>query len=952
MNRVETAIREGRCVLAIGQQALSNPDVLGELRQRSVPAVHLGGGPVNPVSALSADNLANALAKKDGVLVLVEPDGASDGRALSELGNFIKAAGTQPTIFVAARAFNPFMMPMNLRLMKMESLKFRARDFIAALPVIDASDSVAPESTPKKRKSSDLGFKAPRALFVGREDELAQAQSFIAESGGPIVVSGPQGIGKRWFIEHALSGFEGPRWPDFTFGPGAGTDALLARIASCTKEAGVDTLHAALVKKEGPSPAETATLAAEALNAEQLAGAVWVIHGIDQLLDKRRGHFNAAGRLEMVLAAILQSQPAVRLVFPTTVVPQLYTEGASANLRTIELGGLKGSVLHELFEAHHAPEFPRDRFGPISERTLGHPLAARFLALSAAEEGDIEELLEQNRFLKMDGLDRRDALTRHIKRRIETLGEEPRKQLAACALFREPASTDDLRELGLDRKSRLFLVSQGLLEQTPVDGNRRYYVHPLVSKMLDYREIYDFDAMQALGRHFHLRSREHEKKEGEFTLGLACVQEGNRLLVESRRERSVLRLPYADLDPVVNSISSMMRRKKARLDIARSRLNGLLKHHAKHPELLLLHAELRHAEKSEFELIAGAFNEAQRQAPTPDVYMVEADIHTRSRARGKAARAMELSIKAFPENGRLYRRLAGIYLDQNKVDEAIVLLKSAMTLEPLMPDTYGLLGEAYTSQGVAGWDNAIQAIDEALAIDGENPRNLIRKAALLRDQAIAADDGKEALLTQADETVKAALEIDKGHPAAQELAATLILDQGGDPDQAEWFLNQCLKRRETANGLVQRARALVRKGTLEDVEQLISKALKREPSNHAAFAVQAEMWESQGQIFHAFESIKSAKERSPKDTAARAAYELHMTRLGALIESGAAAEMMKAAGTPVETTDASPAEASGERRDPGTTTIRRPKAERAEEAPVKVAAETQTAESAEAASEE
>ena len=35
MNRVETAIREGRCVLAIGQQALSNPDVLNELRAGS-----------------------------------------------------------------------------------------------------------------------------------------------------------------------------------------------------------------------------------------------------------------------------------------------------------------------------------------------------------------------------------------------------------------------------------------------------------------------------------------------------------------------------------------------------------------------------------------------------------------------------------------------------------------------------------------------------------------------------------------------------------------------------------------------------------------------------------------------------------------------------------------------------------------------------------------------------
>ncbi|MEC8194322.1 MAG: hypothetical protein VX944_10385 [Myxococcota bacterium] len=934
MNRVETAIREGRCVLAIGQQALSNPDVLNELRNRSVPAVHLGGTAVDPVRALTAANLVAALGKAGGVLVLVEPDGASDGRALSELGDLIKAAGTKPKVFVAARAFNPFMMPMNMRLLKVEGLKFRARDFVAALPVIDAPAAPAAAPVAKKKKGSDLGFKAPRAQFVGREDECEVLGGQLGEAGGPLIVVGPQGIGKRWFVEHALSTAEVTRWPDFTFGEGAGADTLLARIAACTKEAGVDTLHAALKRNEAPTPAEIAALAAEALANDALAGSVWVLHGIDSLLDKRRGHLNAAGRLEMVVAAILESQPAVRLVFTTTVVPQLYTEGSSANLRVIELGGLKGSTLHALFEAHHAPECPRDRFGPIAERTLGHPMAARFFALSAAEEGDVDALLEQQRFLKLDEIDRRDALSRHIKRRMDGLTDEQRSHLASCALFREPATTEDLRQIGLDRKARLFLVAQGLLEQTPVDGNRRYYVHAMVAKHLDFRAIYDFDAMQALGGRFHARSRDHEKKEGEFTLGFACVQEGNRLLVESRRERSVLRLPYPDLDPFVSSIAGMMRRKKARLDIARARLNGLLKHHPGHPELLLLDAELRHAEKAPFEQVAGAFNEAQRRAPTPDVYMVEADIHSRTRARGKAARAMELAIKAFPANGRLYRRLATIYLDQNKIDEAIVLLKSAMTLEPLMPDTYGLLGEAYTAQGVVGWDNAIQAIDEALAIDADNPRHLARKAALLRDQAIASEDARDALLVQADEAVKAALEIDKGYPAAQELAATLILDQGGDPEQALWFLSQALKRRETASGLVQRARALVRAGTLEAVEGIIAKALKREPSNHAAFAVQADMWERQGQIFHAFESIKSAKERSPKESAARAAYEIHMKRLGALIESGAATEMMKAAGHTEPAAEPTAADAGGERRDPGTTTIRRPKAERNEEAAV------------------
>jgi predicted Zn-dependent protease len=269
--------------------------------------------------------------------------------------------------------------------------------------------------------------------------------------------------------------------------------------------------------------------------------------------------------------------------------------------------------------------------------------------------------------------------------------------------------------------------------------------------------------------------------------------------------------------------------------------------------------------------------------------------------------------------------MASVALDQNKVDEAIVMLKSAMTLEPLMPDTYGLLADAYLAQGLPGWDDALSALNEALSIDNENARHWVRKASLLRDQAMASKEDASSLLTQADEAIKAALDLDKNHASAQELAACIILDRGGDADQAEWFLNQSKKRRDTSFGLVQRARTLIRKGTFDDVERLITKALKIEPSNHAAFAAQAEMWEGQGQIFHAFEAIKGAKERSHKDSAARIAYAIHMERLGALIESGAAAEMMKSAGLDQPVDTAPITTDSGERRDPGTTTIRRPK---------------------------
>ena len=80
MKRVEAAINQGVCVLAVGGRALQNPDILMELRRRPVPAVALGAAPTNPVQALKADTIAPAL-NPGGIIVLVEPEGATDGAA-------------------------------------------------------------------------------------------------------------------------------------------------------------------------------------------------------------------------------------------------------------------------------------------------------------------------------------------------------------------------------------------------------------------------------------------------------------------------------------------------------------------------------------------------------------------------------------------------------------------------------------------------------------------------------------------------------------------------------------------------------------------------------------------------------------------------------------------------------------------------------------------------------
>ncbi len=129
MNRVEAAIEEGRCVLAIGGRALPQPEVLAELRRRNLVVVSLGSEPLAPAVAPSAESLDAVLGSEGGVLVLVEPDAGVDGRALGELERIVKAGAHKPRLAVVAKAFNPFGLPMALRLLKFEQIKSRATDF-------------------------------------------------------------------------------------------------------------------------------------------------------------------------------------------------------------------------------------------------------------------------------------------------------------------------------------------------------------------------------------------------------------------------------------------------------------------------------------------------------------------------------------------------------------------------------------------------------------------------------------------------------------------------------------------------------------------------------------------------------------------------------------------------------------------------------------------------------
>lgn len=893
MNRVETAIQQGRCVIAVGGRALQTPEVQTELRRRpGLPFLALGGAGAGAV-AVSAEALAPALAE-GGVLVLVEPEGASDGAALGELDRLVKASKPAPRLVVAARAFNPFAMPMGLRLLKTEQVKARAQDFLASLPQAPAPVVAAPVAAPTP-KAEDR-HRPPRPDLIARSEELAALGAMLQSDGGPIIVSGPSGVGKRWLIEAAVAASGLRRLPDLSLGRGVGADALLIRLAIALKQAGEERLHQALSATERPKPQALAELVAELLQGPALAGAVWVLHDLDLLLDRRDGSLYREGRLELILRELLTRPLALRLVIRTRQQPELHAEGLAQHLRRLDLKGLPGRELHELFDAWHAPAFPREHFGTINERTFGHPISARCIAIDARDQ-DIEDLIDPPRYLKAQFLGDDDALGRHLKRRIEELDEPTRAALHAAALLRDPGGPEELLKLGVHREQRAALLAAGLLEQTPTGSPRRYYVHALVQAQLDRRQVEDFGRMEALGKHFLELAREL-RKGGQDSESIALALEGNRLLIGARRGRDTIRLPYPDVDALIDDIRGLVRRKQPRFDIARQRVAEALALAPQVPELLLAKAEVLAGEKAKPDAVEAAFAEVAAQAPTPELFHRLATWHIDRAHRGKAADALRAGIQAFPANARLRRRLAGLLIGLQRLDEAHAILREALDLEPMMPDTYSLLAEVCILQGQEHWDRAATLVEEALALSPQDPQHLLRQALLLRARGCASPEQRDALWEQAEDKARQAWQSDKESLRAAAIYTRTMLDRVDALDatrleQAEYILREMMKKKgELPDIWVQRARVLIHREAWKEAEELLDRALKA-GGGVEAFMARGELWEARLQPFHAFEAWKAAFERSRPGTADRLLCEAQVQRFQVLIESGRAAEMMR-----------------------------------------------------------
>lgn len=881
MNRIVAAIQEGCCSIAVSGSLLRDPDVMLELTRRGALApMALSGPAVSPVLPVGDAGLARALAHPNGVVVLVDPQGA-DNNGVAEVARHVSRAANTPTIIVVARSYNPLQYAFQFKGAAVAHVKERGKKLVSMLPMPGEDVTVTPVPEvvkAKKARASHPG--APRFHFAGREEELAQLTEILGE-GGPVVLSGPEGVGRTWLLDHAAAGAGLTRHLDVMLGWGTGFDTLIARLAAITADCGNTTLAEAISAKL--PPLQLVAKAIETLKATEDAGShLLVVRELDRAMGRSADFFRKS-RLEVLLRELLRNTYPLRVVFVARSQPRFFKEGEDAGLRRVELEGLKGRFLHEIFESYKAPEFPREHFGPLSERLHGHPMAARMFAIAMREREDGLDLLEEPKFLRMESVHDAKPLKKHLRKKVDALPKKARATLAGLTHLRHPLSGSTLAQMGLGRRDRLALLAQGLLDMGGTLDDRHYRVHTVVHYSLSRRETTQFDEYKRAAEVYTRLGREAEGDER-----LAYKQEVNLCRVQSRNLRDLVPTPFPDADALVDSAVDMMRMHSPRHDLAERRLKSVLQVDENNTDAWLALIECHQRAQADKEVIQEAFDEALAKAPVPELYHQLANWHLSRRARGQAVTALEAAIELMPDEARLRTRLASLLLQSGRRREGLEQLRVAMELEPMLPDAYGLLGQARRLEGRESLPEAESLLREAVRLAPGDPVQTSRLVGLLLDLAQVDAERTEALYEEATELLEDQL---KGDPTADAflLYASLLRRQGKDLERCDWLLGKAKKvlgrRKRNTRLMLERALLELAQGHLDEAEKRVRKLAEKEPTNPEVFAALAQVLEARGLFIPAHAEYLRAQERTSPVSLARERYDAELARLQALIEA-------------------------------------------------------------------
>lgn len=889
MSLVEAAISAGRFSLAVSGDLLRDENVMLALKERgALSPVALSGPAQAPVVAVGPTGVARAVAAPQGVIAIVEP-GPADVPGLEKLAKLLAASAARPTVVIVAKQYDQLRMMALFRGMKLEHVKERGKAWITSLPLLPA-DTTAPVAAPVEsdakaaKKVADAA--GPRFLFVGRDEELETLTTILA-SGGPICVSGPSGIGKTQLIEHAVEKAGLTRLPDLALGRGVGADALLARIAVVAKAGGSDLLWETL--KRPHTPVEAVSAAIAALQAASLDGQVMVVEGL-HLVAGREGDFFRKSRIELLVEALLTSAYGLRLIFTSLNQPVFYREGRDAPLRRLQLDGIKGRFYFEIFQAMGAPEFPRDKFGPMSEKLHGHVLAVKLAAVAIRHA---PALLDDDRFFKMADAGDVDVIKKQIERRAERLPAGLRELLGRLAHFRYPVDAGLLSDLGVSRKDRMLLVSEGLLDMVGTEQTKRYAVHTLVRSALPLRETADFGTFEQIAQKL-LQAAATAEGVARF----AIQQEANRCLCEARRFNDMVALEVPDYDSIVESCAGLIRSKQPRFDMAAARLTEVLRRDPGNADAHLLKLELLRRTDAKQEVAQEAIQAALDAAPVPEVFHEAVSFFLARNARNKAIKALETAVEMMPEISRLRTRLASLLLRQGRRPEAIEHLRLAMDQDPMLPDAYGLLGMARREEGADRLDEAETLLREAVRLAPRDVVQTSRLVWLMLDIARGVPERAVAVREEIRALLDNLLQHDKKSWEAHLLYAVALREEGEEQlERARWFLKQARRLAPANKGGpatrfdVEEAMLELAEGRLDEAEARLRRLEKKDPSNHRVFGALGQVLVRRGQLFAAHAELVRAADRTSPSSLDRQAYDMELTRLRTLIEEQAGVEL-------------------------------------------------------------
>ncbi|MEC7985846.1 MAG: hypothetical protein VX278_11830 [Myxococcota bacterium] len=868
MNRVKTAIEKNRCVFAISP-SLTKSDG-GKVIGQSVPTILLDEKATGAFKDLSQESLQSAQCE-GGIFALVEPD--LNKASISKVADLVAGMKPAPQLFIIAKSYNRFSLPLSLQLKKIQHIKMRGDLFLKEIAASTTKKKEAP-----KAKAPAEPIKAPSSIFLGRTEEVASLKEYLQNPGRPIFIYGPSGIGKHWLLEYTLEAIDLKltHVPEIRLGREVGLDTLLSRIAVAAPK-GNPLFKALNSREKRPNPEKITELVVQILQSDEMANTLFVISDIEFLLDVRDNSFYKEKALELCLKTLISSELKARVVLLCNQKFQTYNP--DLNPRFIQLLGLKEDVWKSFFTEWRLNEEQIELAMKLADRTHGHPVGLRSLAVSI-KSNLTEEQLENSTRGKLENIYDTNGPRRLLRKMFDKASKEHKILLNSIALMNMKVDVEFLqRTIEMNRKTRVALVAQGLLEQSPSSKRRLYSIHPLTKSLLKPRNS-DFSLMHQIALELQEEARRARNKSKDFNTELALIQNSNLLFTHARKRKDCWRTSVSCLDHVIQLIRRLTFANK-NYDAASKILASTIKQSPNHPDLLLLELQLSRKLQNKK---SPPIQQLHKIAGTPETYHYEA---TLSMDRGKikgAISALEAGIKVFPNNARICRRLSSLYLRQSNTTKAKQTIEKAQTLQPLMPDNYSLLGETLTQMGKDHWEAAEAAFAKAKELGGDNPPHLVRYAKLLRLRALNDPQQSESLLTQCKELLQQAHAAEENSINTNIALATVLLDLNEDLDLVEKHLKPAMKYKDRADTFIQKARWLGRKKELEAAHISLNKAYKLSSDNHFAFFVRGELFFAENELLKAYEAFKMALERTPQSSAEFAMYTNSISKMEALIE--------------------------------------------------------------------